>query len=167
MSLVNTITSFLNKSKVWNYVFWILITLGIGFASSQLIPNSEEFYQQLSLPSFAPPAWLFGVVWTVIYILMGISVARISSLHEKDASVARALRLYLVQLVVNFMWPIIFFRYEALFLAFVWILLLLVLVIKMYRMFKEIDPVSALLLIPYILWLLFATYLNFGILVLN
>lgn len=121
--------------------------------------------QGLSTCPSAPPGWLFPVVWTALFILMGIGAARVYIAGGPYRSVSLA--LFFTQLAVNFCWSIFFFRLEARLFAFVWLLLLLTLVLFMTAEFKKSDKTAALLQIPYILWLCFAGYLNLVIYLLN
>jgi len=117
-------------------------------------------YKDLIQPPLAPKAILFPIVWTILYILMGISAYIID---EKNGS----LTLYYIQLFVNAMWSIIFFVFKLRFLAFIWIILLIVLVVIMIKNFLKINKTAGYLQIPYLLWLIFASYLNLGVYLLN
>ena len=143
----------------------ILIPLAVGALSALLTRNSMEDYAALAQPPLSPPGWLFPIVWTILYTLMGISSARIYL--SSDPGKNSALRTYAVQLAVNFFWTILFFNLDARLLALVWLILLDILVIRMIVQFRQIDRPAALLQIPYLLWLLFATYLNAGVWLLN
>lgn len=140
-------------------------TLLAGFLSALLTSGSADQYQTLVLPPLSPPGILFPIVWTILYILMGIAAAIIFCSDSPDRY--SAFRQYLLQLAVNLIWPILFFSLEHYTLAFFWLLLLLVLTLYMTRSFYQIRPQTLWLLIPYILWLCFAAYLNLGILLLN
>lgn len=143
------------------YLISIISTLLVGILSGLLTMNNMGIYAFINRPPLSPPSWLFPVVWTILYILMGISVAIFYTKTEKVP------KIYILQLLVNFIWPLIFFNLEAYFLSFIVILLLIVLVIKMIQEFYKVSKISAILQIPYLLWLLFATYLNFAIYLLN
>ena len=138
------------------------IALGVGVLSSFLAPSISGQYSTLYKPALAPPGWLFPIVWTVLYILMGIAAYII---YESPAGEARnsALLYYGAQLVVNLIWPVIFFRCEAYVTAFFWLLLLWYLVFITFRKFTEISQLAGNLLIPYLVWLTFAGYLNLAI----
>ena len=111
---------------------------------------------------FSPPEILFPVVWGVLYALMGISAARIY-LSPPGRNRSKALNLYVIQLVVNFFWSLIFFNAQAYGFAFLWLLLLWGLVLQMILTFHKVDPAAAYLQIPYLLWLTFAAYLSIGV----
>lgn len=135
--------------------------------SGWLTRDAMATYSQTVLqPPLSPPSWLFPLVWTLLYGLMGISAARIwQTPHSKMRSLG--LNLFVAQLVVNFFWSPIFFNLQAFGLAFFWLLLLWALVLWMILTFRKVDPLAAKLQIPYLLWLTFAAYLNFGVWYLN
>ena len=143
----------------------LLISLGVGGLSALLTADSMKIYSCLIQPPLAPPPWLFPIVWTVLFLLMGISSYLIwvsdSALRES------VLTVYAIQLAVNFFWPIIFFGLEKYLFAFFWLISLIVLVIVMIVLFYKIKPSAAYLQLPYLAWLLFAAYLNLAIYLLN
>lgn len=143
------------------------IALLTGYLSGYLSGGQKELYQTLNQPPFAPPAWLFGVVWTVLYILMGIAAYLIYISAESSPERTKALILYALQLFVNFSWSIVFFRFQSYGAAVLVLALLLILVALTMMLFYKINRCAAFLLIPYFLWLLIAYYLNIGVFVLN
>ena len=147
------------------YIVSIAIALAVGLISALLTGGKMEEYNNLVQPPLSPPSWLFPVVWTILFILMGISAAMIWKSGEKGRS--DALFIYGTQLVVNFLWTIFYFGFGARLLAFFWLLFLLALVLIMVSKFKAISPTAARLQIPYIIWLIFAAYLNLGTYLLN
>ena len=154
--------------KIKPYVISILIALGVGALSALLTRESMDIYSELRTPPLSPPSILFPIVWTILYILMGISAAMIYT-EKNSPSKARssALATYASSLVVNFSWSIIFFNFRALLFAFIWLIFLFYLIIKTITSYKKIKPLAAYLQIPYALWVAFAGYLNFGIWILN
>ena len=118
----------------------------------------------LQKPPLAPPGALFPVVWTILYVLMGISYGILKVNNQTDGEIDW---IYYIQLAINAIWPIIFFSFKWRLLAFVWIILLAIAVISMIRKFLIKNKIAGLLQIPYILWVIFATYLNFGFYILN
>jgi tryptophan-rich sensory protein len=142
-----------------------LLPLAVGGAASLLASNGMDVFAQMNQPPLSPPAWLFPVVWTILYTLMGISSYLI--LTSEEETVKKAGMLYGYQLVVNFLWPTFFFNFQWYLFSLLWLLLLIVLVIAMIREFYKISKPAAYLNIPYLLWLLFAGYLNFAIWRLN
>lgn len=145
----------------------IAIPLIVGMVSALLTQNSMEVFEYVSKPPLAPPAWLFPVAWTILYILMGISSYLILTSGAETEEIAGAIRIYGYQLVVNFLWPTFFFNFGWYLFSFVWLILLWILVLVMILRFKKINPVAAYLNIPYLIWLTFAAYLNLGIWLLN
>ena len=136
----------------------------IGGAIVGLITSGYMDYRDMIKPPLSPPGIVFPIVWTILYILMGISYFLATKDNEDNKELDQ---IYLLQLLVNFMWPIIFFVLEMYFTAFLWIILLLILVIVMIKELLNVNKVSGYLQIPYLIWLLFATYLNLGITLLN
>ena len=159
---------FRSIKKNWKtYALFVGITLIIGALSAFFSRGGMEGFQENVIqPPLSPPMLLFPIVWTVLYILMGIGAARVY-LEGAQIGKSRCLNLYVVQLVFNFFWSLIFFNAAAYGFAFLWLLILLGLVIFMTVCFYKTDKLSGLLQIPYILWLLFAGYLNFAIWQLN
>jgi len=126
-----------------------------------------DIYKSIVQPPLAPPAILFPIVWSILYIVMGIGSALIynSAADEKDKT--QALFVYALQLAVNFFWSILFFNVRAFLFSFIWLLLLWVLIIIMIVRFSKVNKVAAYLQIPYLLWVTFAGYLNLAIYILN
>ena len=136
----------------------------IGGAIVGLITSGYMDYSDMVKPPLSPPGIVFPIVWTILYILMGISyfIATKDKENDKDLN-----QIYLLQLFVNLFWPIIFFVLKMYFTAFLWIILLIILVIVMIKELLKNNKISGYLQIPYLIWLLFATYLNIGIFLLN
>lgn len=154
--------------KIKPYVISIAIALAVGGLSALLTAGNMNIYGRIITPPLSPPPILFPIVWTILYTLMGVSSARIYIKgKEQNIDVSGALLVYALQLAVNFFWSIIFFNMQAFLFAFVWIILLWLLIIVMIKRFYEIDPLSAWLQIPYLLWVTFAAYLTFAIYILN
>lgn len=126
--------------------------------------NAPDFYRELQLPAFAPPAWLFGPVWTLLYTLMAVAAWLV---WRNGKHYQAALSLYFVQLLVNALWSWLFFAWQQGALAFANIMLLLPLIIATALVFWRHNKLAGLLLIPYILWVSFAAVLNFSIWQLN
>ena len=145
----------------------IAIPLAVGAVAAFLTKNGMEVFLNVNKPPFSPPAWLFPVVWTILYILMGISSYLILASGGEKNDIKEALRIYGYQLAVNFLWPTFFFNFGWYFFSFLWLLLLWVLVFVMILRFKEFSKTAGYLNVPYLLWLSFAAYLNFFIWVLN
>ena len=154
--------------KLWKtIVIWVLLSEAVGLFAGLLTRDATQMYSQMVEKSFlSPPGWVFPVVWSILYALMGIGAGLVFA-TAKTPQRDQALNLMVAQLVVNFFWPLLFFNAGAYGFAFLWLLLLLALVIWMTREFYKSVPLAAYLQIPYILWLLFAAYLNAAVWYLN
>ncbi len=154
--------------KIKPFVFFIALSLGVGALSAFLTRDAMNVYGEIMTPSFAPPAILFPIVWTVLYILMGISAALVYNRKEKNPTAARdGLVLFGVSLFVNFTWSLIFFGLRAFLFASIWILFLLFLVAGTIYYYRKVSPPAAYLQIPYLLWVAFASVLTVAIYLLN
>jgi len=154
--------------KLKPYILSVLIALGTGALSAFLIRDNLNIYDSLNKPAFSPPAFLFPTVWTILYVLLGISSARIWLQRGSHSyEVMDSLLAYALQLILNFFWPIIFFNMQTFLFAFIWLVVLCASVLKMIFKFSVLDKNAAYLNIPYILWVTFAGYLNFMIYLLN
>ena len=157
----------MNKEHWKTYVFWIGLSEAVGILSGWLSREGTALFGQTVIqPPLSPSAWVFPVVWTALYGLMGISAARIS-LSKPSPQRSIGLNFFIAQLVINFFWSLIFFNAQAYGFALLWLLLLWGLVLWMILTFRETDPKAAYLQIPYLLWLTFAAYLNLGVCLLN
>lgn len=145
----------------------IAIPVFVGILASVISGGGMRIFAEIDKPPLSPPAWLFPVAWTCFYILMGISSYLIIESDEKDSKVVDALRIYVCQLIVNFLWPTFFFNLQWYFFSFLWLVLLWILVLYMIIKFAEISKVAAIINIPYLIWLTFAGYLNFAIWLIN
>ncbi len=145
----------------------ILVPLLTGIVASLITQNGMKIFDDLIKPALAPPAVVFPIVWTILYILMGISSYFILTSGASKTKMEKALMLYWYQLAVNFLWPTFFFNLEWYLFSFLWILLLWILVFLMIFTFGKIDKRAAVLNILYLIWLTFAGYLNFAIWWLN
>ena len=154
--------------KIKPYVIGIAIPLIVGGLSAWLIRDGMTQYNNMAKPALSPPSWLFPIVWTILFILMGIGSAIVWQNREQDPEAAgAALRIYGAQLVVNFFWSIIFFNMQAYLFAFIWLVLLWLMIIIMIIEFRKISPAAAWLQLPYLLWVTFAGYLTFAVWLLN
>lgn len=156
------------KQKLRPYIISVAISLGTGLLSALLTKNNMNIYEEITTPPLSPPAFLFPVVWTVLYVLMGISAALVYT--EKSASMKEkktALYFYGASLIFNFLWSILFFNARSFLFAFVWLVMLLALIILTIFSYSKIRRTAAYLQIPYALWVTFAGYLNLAIWLLN
>lgn len=145
----------------------IVLPLLVGVVASLITGNGMSVFETLKKPAGAPPGWLFPIVWTVLYVLMGISFYLVITAGGGKRETEKAVLLYWYQLAVNFLWPTFFFNFQWYLFAFVWLVLLWVLVLLMILAFYKIDKTAAWLNIPYLVWLTYAGYLNLGIWWLN
>lgn len=142
----------------------LFVPLTVGVLASLLTENSMETFAQLNKPAFAPPGWLFPVVWTILYLLMGTaSYLVVSSGQNQDT----ALLFYGLQLFFNFFWSVLFFNLGQYLFAFMWLILLWLLILKTIILFFPVSKAAGYLMIPYLLWVTFAGYLNYAVWLLN
>ncbi|MBQ6826347.1 MAG: tryptophan-rich sensory protein [Clostridia bacterium] len=153
------------RKEIKSYIVAILLPLAVGGLSALLTRGSMDIYETINTPSFVPPGIVFPIVWTILYILMGISSGIIYNSKSNDKD--NALFIYIIQLMVNFVWSIIFFNLRAFLIAFLLIIVLWVLIALMISRFYKIDKTAAYLQIPYLLWVTFAGILSFAIYLLN
>ncbi len=155
------------KGSVLPLAISILISEGVGALSALFSMGTMEKYQMLNQAPFSPPGWIFPIVWSILYLFMGIASYLVYSSGEDKKEVKSALSFYALQLIFNFFWTILFFRFELRGFAFLWIIALLILVIITTVKFYKINKTAGYLMIPYVLWVSFASYLNFAIWQLN
>ena len=148
-------------------IICLAIPLVVGGAAGLLTMNSMEAFEALNQPPLSPPGWLFPVVWTVLYVLMGIASYLVSVSDAPHEEKARALWTYGIQLAFNFLWPIAFFNLKWYLFAFLWLVILWILILITALRFGRIRKPAGYLLVPYLLWVAFAGYLNRGIYLLN
>lgn len=156
------------KKKLYTYIIAISIPLTVGVIAAALTRDSMNIYSSLKTPPLSPPSILFPIVWTILYILMGISSGIIYLNRNKNLEIAKSgLKYYGISLGLNFLWSIIFFRFMSAFFALICIIVLLYYIVNTIKEYAGISKIAAYIQIPYILWGAFATYLNAGILLLN
>ncbi len=144
----------------------LLISIGVPLilgALVGLLSGSASGYKEMITPSFAPPGWIFPVVWSILYILMGVS----DYLIKEELSINKSIKEYNYQLVINLLWSFIFFTFKWYLISFIWILVLIWFVYKMIREFYNINKISSYIQVPYLIWIVFASILNFSIYLLN
>ena len=155
----------IKKNDLYGYGISVVIAELTGALAALFSGRDTSFFSSLEKPPLSPPGWLFPVVWTVLYALMGIAAYRVYASSAENRT--GALVLYGAQLFVNFLWPIVFFRFQNIGGAMALLILLFVLALLTAAQFLKADRLSGLLFIPYLLWLTFALYLNIGIYFLN
>lgn len=143
----------------------LAVSLGVGGASAMLTRDAMKQFALLDQPPLSPPGWMFPVVWTVLFILMGVAAYLVWV--GEDPGRRGALWLYGVQLAFNFLWTIIFFNTQRRGFALLWLLVLWGLILACILRFWRLSPTAGKLLVPYILWVSFAAYLNAGVWYLN
>ena len=156
------------KEKTWLvYLICIAVTEAVGFAAGMFTREGTKIYSTTIVkPPLSPPPLVFPIAWSILYLLMAVGIARIwISSAEKGRTLC--IILYIIQLVFNFLWCFIFFSFQKFGLAFIWLVILLALVIAMTRAFAMVDRTASIMQIPYIVWLIFAGYLNAGVWLLN
>lgn len=147
-------------------VFYILLPLFVGFLSSIISGTGSGLYEGIKQPPLSPPGYVFGIVWTILYLLIGVAYFIIKE-NSSGYNTTKLDFWYYLQLVINFFWPIFFFKFEAFTFSFVWLLFLIYAVFITWKNFKSINKTASNLLIPYLIWLIFAAYLNLGVAILN
>lgn len=157
----------MSKHNLTKLLCFLFLPLLVGMVSAAFSSRAMITYGGMNKPPLSPPAWLFPVAWTVLYLMMGLASYYVLVASADSRSKSIALIFYGIQLIMNFLWSILFFNLGMYLFAFIWLLALLCVVIICAVRFFSISRTSALLLIPYILWLSFAGYLNMGAYVLN
>ena len=148
-------------------ILCIVIPLAVGSLAGFITKDSMETFNMLNKPSLSPPGIVFPIVWSILYILMGIASYLVITTGSGNNKVKEALVYYGLQLLFNFLWSIWFFSFGWYLFAFIWLLLLWVLIFNTMASFYDINKTSAYLLIPYLLWVTFASYLNFAVYLMN
>lgn len=158
---------FMKKIKWTELLIFVIGTELAGAISGLLAGDFSAFYSTLTKPPLSPPGVVFPVVWAILYAVMGVSAYLVYTSEAEESEKGKELILYGVQLLVNVMWSIVFFRFEKIGLALGVLILLAVLVSAMILRFRKIRAIAGYINIPYLLWTLFALYLNIGFVVLN
>ena len=153
-------------TKIRPYVGFSALALLVGGLSSVITQGEMEAFSALRQPPLSPPGWVFPVAWTILYLLMGIGMAIVWRKSDGERR-RRAITIWSVQLAANFLWPLLFFLWQLRLLSLVWLAVLLILVANMTSEFEKTSVNAARMQIPYLLWLLFAAYLNLGVWILN
>ena len=157
----------MKKFKLTDLLIFIVTAELVGALSALFSGDFSSFYAEIKAPPLLPPAWLFPVVWAILYALMGISANLIWQTDASTKGRSSALKLYYIQLAVNFSWSILFFRFRLLGIAAAVAIILLLLTGVMILAFKRVKKISAWMNIPYLIWLCFASYLAAAVYILN
>ena len=156
------------KEKNWKTLLpCLLIPPAAGGLGALLAGGFGESYGAMYKPLLSPPGWVFPIVWTALYLLMGCASYLVLTSEASEPRRRRALTVFAVQLGINLLWPLFFFRLGWYGFAFVWLLLLIAAVLACRLLFRYIDKRAGDLLLPYVIWLFFAAYLNLGVAILN
>ncbi|MFI3252166.1 MAG: TspO/MBR family protein [bacterium] len=152
------------KIDIRKIIIAFSVVIIVWLLSGILTMNSMDVYEQLNKPYLNPPGYIFAIVWPILYLLMGLSfyLILISDLDNKES-----INIFILQLLFNFFWPILFFLFDFYLFSSAWLLVLIILIGYTMYQFYKINKVSSLLLIPYFIWCIFALYLNFSIYLLN
>ena len=145
----------------------LAVPLAVGGLAALLSRSGMADFALLRKPPLTPPAWVFPVVWTALYLMMGLASYLVWESRTPREHVAAALTVYACQLSVNFLWPILFFTLKLYLFAFFWLVALWLLVLAAFAFFRKLQKTAGLLMLPYLLWVTFAGYLNFGVCLLN
>ena len=150
----------MNSSRVKKFIVSFCIVIGFVLISMILTKNSMDFYEEMAKPSIAPPAILFPIVWSILYTILAFTIYRFY--EEKEI-----MKWLIINLAINIIWPILFFRFEMLFVSVIWLVLIIIsLIITLLKIYK-VDKKYAYFNLPYLLWLFFALYLNISVYILN
>ncbi len=157
-----------NRFNLVKLAVSIIVVLAIGFFGSFFTASSvDSWYQTINKPSFNPPNSIFGPVWTILYIMIGISLYLVWNSNADKKLKRKTYYIFGAQLFLNFLWSILFFGNNLISLAFVEILLLWIAILLNIIFAYKISKTAGILLIPYLLWVSFASFLNYSIMVLN
>ncbi|MBR6767818.1 MAG: tryptophan-rich sensory protein [Clostridia bacterium] len=148
-------------------IICIVIPLAVGGLAALITGGGMDTFETLNKPPLSPPGWLFPVVWTILYILMGIASYLVLTSGKHPENIRAAITVYGIQLAFNFIWPLLFFGLSAYLFSFVWLTALWLLIFATIALFHRISETAGWLMIPYLIWVTFAGYLNLGIYFLN
>ncbi len=157
----------MKKKKILSLIVCILIPLAVGGLSAFISRNGFRDFQLLEKPPLSPPAWVFPVVWTALYVLMGAASWLVYTSAATQPEKKKALTRYGEQLFFNFFWPVIFFNLTAYYAAFLWLVALWALVGLTLLSFRKLRKSAGYLLLPYLVWVTLAGYLNIGVALMN
>ena len=145
----------------------IAVPLAVGGIAALLTGGGMQTFESLNQPPLSPPGWLFPVVWTILYALMGAASYLVLTSGAASGDINRAINRYALQLAINFLWPVFFFGLSAYWFAFAWLIALWGAILAAVMTFRRVSATAAWMLLPYLLWVTFAGYLNIGIAILN
>ena len=153
------------KNKILSFLLFLIVTFSASFIGAFATINYKEpWYSLLIKPNFNPPDWVFGPVWTTLYLLMTIAIWKVWQSNFRNINIVYT---YFIHLFFNTMWSIVFFVFHNILLAFMIIIVLIGFILYLMIQYKKINPISFYLMIPYLAWCIFASVLNFSILIIN
>ena len=155
------------KEKWKKLLICLAVPLSVGGLSAFLTRDGMKTFQTLKKPPLSPPAWVFPLVWTILFLLMGTASFLVLESGKSRRAVRRALTVYGAQLAANFFWPLLFFGLGAWLFSFFWLAALWLLIFATIKSFGAVSPEAANLMLPYLAWVTFAGYLNLGVYFLN
>lgn len=155
----------MNKTWKKRILCWV-IPLAVGGLAT-LLSGGTKLYQSINQPPLSPPGWIFPIVWSILYVLMGEAAYRVLTSGAEKEQIKKALIAYGAQLFLNFLWPLFFFGGQMYLTAFIILIALWIAILITTRAFSQIDETAGDLLLPYLLWVTFAGYLNLGVFLLN
>lgn len=156
-------TGFRREGKLYGLIVSLLIPTAVGTISALLTSDARKQYHFMNKPPLSPPGWVFPVVWTVLYLMMGFACYLVYRSNREPWAKREALGLYALQLIMNFFWSILFFGHSLFLLAFWWLAALWVLVLLCTISFFRVSRTAGAMMIPYEAWLTFALYLNYAV----
>ena len=157
--------TYMLKNKFLSFILFFIITYSASFIGGMAtISLKEPWYSNLIKPDFNPPDWIFAPVWTLLYLMMTLAIWIFWHTKNRDIN---TIYIYLIHIVFNATWSLVFFAFHNIFLAFINLVILICLIIILIQRFRRVNFISSYLMIPYLLWCLYALFLNFNILVLN
>ena len=148
-------------------IICLLVPLAVGGIAALLTGGGMDAFETLNKPPLSPPGWLFLVAWTILYLLMGLASYLALESRGPQQIISRSIALYALQLLFNFLWPIVFFGLKWYLFAFIWLAALWILILLTMLQFRRVSKAAAYLMLPYLVWVTFAGYLNLGISLLN
>lgn len=154
--------------KIKPYIISVVIALAVGGLSALVTMQNMNMFDDINMPPLSPPAILFPIVWSILYILMGISMANVYVHRKRNLKAEKdSLKIYSLNLIFNFAWSIFFFNFRIFWFSFIWLVALWVIILLMIIKFCKVSKWAGLLQIPYLLWVTFAGYLNLSIALIN
>lgn len=153
------------KNKILSFLLFLIVTFSASFIGAFATINYKEpWYSLLTKPSFNPPDWVFGPVWTILYLLMTIAIWKVWQSNFRNINIVY---IYFIHLFFNTMWSIVFFVFHNILLALFVLIILIGLISYLMMQYRKINLISFYLMIPYLAWCIFASVLNFSILIIN